>query len=105
DLDRVSGLLIEERPSNRRRRGNEPFCAVGVLWHHQLEDKLLTVLFNHMEGGPETGAIAGDPIDIYQRNFGNALPEEADPCLDETLALFCCRVFRVFTEIAELTSA
>ena len=105
DLYGITRLLVQEGAADRRRRGDESLGSVGVLGHHERKHHLLAVAVDHVERRSEAGAISRNPIDVEQRDLGDALLEHADAGFDEALPLFRRMVFRVLPKVAQLAGA
>src|SRR5262249_55573506 len=100
DDDLVALFLVEQRATDRRRRGDESLVDVGVFRHHELVDDRLAVLFLQRDRRSEPDSVPGDPVQVHQLDLGHALLKQADTGFDEALALFRGVVFRVFAQVA-----
>src|SRR5262249_32984264 len=105
DDDLVALFLVEQRATDRRRRGDESLVDVGVFRHHELVDDRLAVPFLQRDRRSEPDFVPGDPVQVHQLDLGHALLKQADTGFDEALPLFRGVVFRVFAQVAELARA
>jgi len=105
NLDRIAGLLVEERTSNRRRRRDQSLGRIGIFRHDELKDHLLATVLLDVERRTESGAIVRNAVDIDQSDFRHALLQHADARFDESLALLRRVIFRVFSQVAQLARA
>ncbi len=58
-----------------------------------------------MHGRTEPDLVVRNAVEVHQRNIADALLEQADPCLDETLAFLRGVVLGVLAQVSELARA